>query len=82
MTSLAAGVVSPARGRERLPPGAWAWALYQGARDPSNMVINIYVFVPYFAAQMVGDPVTGQARVAQAATISGLLVAMTAPLLG
>lgn len=67
---------------DRMSAGAWAWALYQGFRDPSNMVINIYVFMPYFAAVVVGDAVVGQARVAQMATVVGLLVAITAPLLG
>ncbi|MET0337599.1 MAG: MFS transporter, partial [Caulobacter sp.] len=44
--------------RERgLSRGALSWALFQGARDPYVILITIYIFSPYFANVMVGDPV-------------------------
>lgn len=62
--------------------GSWAWAMQQGARDPYVILVLIYVFMPYFAGTVVGDPVAGQAAVARAGTIAGWTVALTAPLLG
>ncbi|HEX4183219.1 MAG TPA: MFS transporter [Caulobacteraceae bacterium] len=62
--------------------GATAWAFYQGARDPYVILVVVYVFHPYFATAVVGDPVKGQALVANIASICGLCVALTAPLLG
>ncbi|MBI1198594.1 MAG: MFS transporter [Phenylobacterium sp.] len=70
------------RGRARLDLGAVSWSLYQGARDPYVNLIVIYVFFPYFATTVVGDPVRGQALVADIATACGVAVALTAPLLG
>jgi UMF1 family MFS transporter len=65
-----------------LPRGALAWILQQGARDPYVILITIYIFSPYFSRVLVGDPVKGQALVANISTIYGLLTALTAPLLG
>ena len=68
--------------RPRLGPAAWAWALFQGARDPYVILITIYVFAPYFATVVVGDPVRGQAMTAMAAKYGGWLVLLIAPLAG
>jgi UMF1 family MFS transporter len=62
--------------------GALSWALHQGARDPYVILITIYIFMPYFSTVVVGDPVRGQALVASYGFWSGLIVALTAPLLG
>lgn len=62
--------------------GFWAWAMQQGARDPYVILVGIYVFMPYFASTVVGDPVAGQAAVARFGTVAGWTVALTAPLLG
>lgn len=66
----------------RLSRSAVGWALHQGGRDPYVILITIYVFAPYFATTVVGDPVQGQAMVALANSIAGWIVAFTAPLLG
>jgi UMF1 family MFS transporter len=66
----------------RLPVAAWAWALFQGVRDPYVVVVSIYIFAPYFATTVVGDPVRGQQLVANISTIQGLILSLTAPLLG
>lgn len=66
----------------RLDLGAASWSLYQGARDPYVNLVVIYVFFPYFATAVVGDPVKGQTLVADVATACGVCVALTAPLLG
>ena len=68
--------------RKRLSRGALSWILHQGTRDPYVILITIYVFAPYFSRVLVGDPVKGQAVVADISTISGLITAAMAPLLG
>lgn len=65
-----------------LSKGALSWALFQGARDPYVILITIYIFGPYFANTVVGDPVRGQALVANIGLVYGLIAAFTAPLLG
>jgi len=77
-----AAAVTTRKESSNLDLGAASWALYEGARDPYVILIVIYVFYPYFATAVVGDPVKGQALVANIAMICGLCVAFTAPLLG
>lgn len=60
----------------------WSWAWFQGGRDPYVILITIYVFVPYLVTSVIGDPVRGQSLVASGAKYGGLLVLLTAPLLG
>ncbi len=67
---------------KRLSRGALAWILHQGTRDPYVILVTIYVFAPYFSRVLVGDPVKGQAVVADISTMYGLVTAFTAPLLG
>lgn len=69
-------------GKGRLSAGAIAWATFEGVRVPYVILITIYVFMPYFATTVVGDPVEGQAAVAQYGKIGGWIVALTAPFLG
>lgn len=80
MTPPAPPLDEPAR--TRLGRAAWAWALFQGGRDPYVILITIYVFVPYLVTSVIGDPVRGQALVAGGAKYGGWAVALTAPLLG
>jgi UMF1 family MFS transporter len=65
-----------------LPLKAVSWSLLEGGRDPYVILITIYIFAPYFATTMVGDPVRGQAIVANIGVVYGLFVAATGPLLG
>lgn len=66
----------------RLSLGSKAWALLEGGRDPYVILITIYIFGPYFADVVVGDPVKGQALIAKIAVTYGLFAAITAPFLG
>lgn len=68
----------------RLPSAAAtrAWALAQAVRDPYIILINIYIFAPWFARVVVGDPVMGQALVAQGSKWGGWAVMLSMPLLG
>lgn len=79
-----------AEGSSSVPAGAGgpmsrpglSWALFEFARNPYFMLIVTYVFPPYFAQYIVGDPVQGQATVADATAWAGVIGALTAPVLG
>jgi UMF1 family MFS transporter len=59
-----------------------SWALFEFARQPYVSLIFVYVFAPYYANTVVGDPVRGQEAWAFANTVQGLVVAFLAPFLG
>lgn len=73
---------SAATRNARLDRGAWAWALYEWARNPYVILCGIYVFAPYVSGVIIGDPVRGQQIISGWHTITGFLVAGTAPFLG
>lgn len=62
--------------------GHLSWALFEFARAPYLVFVYIFVFGPYFANVVVGDPVRGQELWSVANTLVGLVVAALAPLLG
>ena len=64
------------------PRATRAWALAQAVRDPYVILITIYIFVPWFVRAVVGDPVQGQALVAQGGKWGGWAVMLSMPLLG
>jgi MFS transporter, UMF1 family len=75
-------VQNAASRRRGLSLSAFAWAAYQGGRDPYITLISIYVFMPYVATVMIGDAVKGQALIATFGMVGGLIAALTAPFLG
>lgn len=86
MTDAASQTQTPKEARQRVgdakAPAGLSWALFEFARNPYFMLIVTYVFPPYFAHFIVGDPVLGQAAVADATTWAGIIGAITAPVLG
>lgn len=66
----------------RMSRSGFAWALYQGGRDPYITLISIYVFMPYVATVMIGDAVKGQGLIAGFSMLGGLIAALTVPFLG
>jgi UMF1 family MFS transporter len=68
--------------RARLGLGATCWSLFEGARNPYVVLITIYIFMPYLAATVVGDPVRGQEEISRWSQYSGWIVMFTAPILG
>ena len=68
--------------KAKLSLGAACWSLFEGGRTPYVILITIYIFMPYLARTVVGDPVKGQVLVSQMQQYSGWTVALTAPLLG
>ena len=75
-SGAAAGRLSP------IGRGAWGWAIYEGARNPWVLVGGIYVFAPYVATVVIGDPVEGQAQIADLNKWAGLIAAFVAPIIG
>jgi UMF1 family MFS transporter len=65
-----------------LAPAGFSWALFEFARNPYYMLIITYVFPPYFAQFIIGDPVEGQATVSEATKWAGIIGALTSPVLG
>ena len=62
--------------------GQLSWALFEFARSPYISLVYVFVFPPYFASVVIGDPVRGQEAWSLANTIVGICVALLAPLIG
>jgi UMF1 family MFS transporter len=70
----------PADGR--LNRGGVAWSIFEGGRDPFVILITIYIFMPYVAGSMIGDPVLGQETISRWQQWAGWAVMATAPFIG
>ena len=62
--------------------GVWSWCLYDWANSAYPTVIVTFIFAAYFTTALSPDPETGTARWGNALAVSGLLVAVLAPILG
>ncbi len=62
--------------------GRWSWALFDGARIPDNVLVNIFVFSAYFSTVVVSDSVRGQIIWSYTSAVGAILVAVGAPILG
>lgn len=62
--------------------GQFGWAAYQLASDPYFVMINIFVFAPYFEGTIVGNYVHGQELWGYVQGASGALIALCSPALG
>jgi UMF1 family MFS transporter len=87
MTDATAGERAAAKAKRQrvggvMAPAGFSWALFEFARNPYYMLIITYVFTPYFAEFVIGDPVEGQAAVSEATKWAGVIGALTAPVLG
>jgi UMF1 family MFS transporter len=56
--------------------------MFEWARNPYPILVVIYIFNPYFARVLVGDPVRGQALIGAGAAIAGVITAISAPIVG
>ena len=68
--------------REASRLGQFSWALFDWANQPFFTIVTTFIFAPYFANVMVGDPVQGQAAWAFTQSTSGVLIALMSPFLG
>jgi UMF1 family MFS transporter len=67
------------------PPGRkglWAWALYDWANSAFPTVVITFVFAIYFAEGVVGDSDRGASLWGLAMSLSGVAVAILAPIVG
>lgn len=71
---------APSKEASRL--GQYSWALFDWANQPFFTIITTFIFAPYFANVMVGDPIQGQAAWAFTQSASGILIALMSPFLG
>jgi UMF1 family MFS transporter len=62
--------------------GQISWALFEFARSPYVSLVFVFVFAPYFATTVVGDPVRGQELWGLANTLVGIFIGLVAPVLG
>ncbi len=58
------------------------WVLFEWAVQPFFTLITTFVYAPYFAAAVVGDPTRGQALWGFATGAAGLVIALLSPALG
>jgi UMF1 family MFS transporter len=68
--------------REATKLGQFSWALFDWANQPFFTIITTFIFAPYFANVMVGNPIEGQAAWAFTQSASGVLIALMSPFLG
>jgi len=74
--------VAPAARIGASPLAQFAWVLFDGARSPYNVFINIFVFSAYFSTVVIPDPVRGQTWWSYITSGASILIALSAPVLG
>jgi UMF1 family MFS transporter len=62
--------------------GQVSWALYDGARSPYNVLINIFVFSAYFSTVVIPNGVKGQETWSYLTSFASIVIAILAPVLG
>ncbi len=62
--------------------GQFSWALFDWANQPFFTVVTTFIFAPYFANVMIGDPVKGQTAWAFTQSAAGIIIAVLSPFLG
>ena len=62
--------------------GVRGWMFFDWAAQPFFTVVTTFIFGPYFVARMTDDPISAQTAWSNAATISGVIIALLAPILG
>lgn len=81
VTDAAVDARAPAPDR-KLNRGGVSWAIFEGGRDPFVILVTIYIFMPYVASTMIGDPVKGQEVISRWQQWAGWAVMATAPFIG
>ena len=60
----------------------WGWMLYDWAAQPYNTLLITFVFAPYFASSVVGDPIAGQTMWGWMTAAVGISLAIFGPIFG
>ena len=64
------------------PRALWSWAFYDWANSAFFTIILTFVFARYFSQSVVGDEVAGTEYWGNIVGITGVVIALTAPILG
>ena len=75
-------MLDQARGRRAATPALVGWAFYDWANSAFPTVVQTFVFAAYLTGQVASDPAAGQSAWGQTLGLAGLVVALSAPLLG
>lgn len=62
--------------------GIWGWMLFDWAAQPFFTVITTFIFGPYIVTRLTEDHAAGQAAWSYTLTISGIVIAILAPIMG
>lgn len=62
--------------------GVWGWMSFDWASQPFHTLLVTFIFAPYFTSAVIGDSVSGQEAWATMLTITGVFIAVLAPVLG
>ena len=74
---------APGAATQRAPLSALAgWVLVDWAMQPFHTLVVTFLFAPYFANTVAGNPVQGQAWWGYAAAVAGVIIALGGPVLG
>jgi UMF1 family MFS transporter len=81
---MESGIAAGATAAERssLRRRIFGWMMFDWASQPYNTLLLTFIFAPYFASAVVGDPVRAQALWGFAIGAAGLAIAVLAPILG
>ena len=60
----------------------WGWMCFDWAAQPYHTLVVTFIFAPYFVTVIAPDPVTGQIWWSYAVAVGGIIIGLTAPLLG
>lgn len=81
-SSATVAEASATPGRPASFAGLFSWALFDWANSSYSAVIQTFVFAAYFTRSIAPDETVGTAWWGNAVGLSGLLIALLAPLLG
>jgi MFS transporter, UMF1 family len=82
-STITSGAGAPVGARAGASPLAQlSWALFDAARSPYNVLVNVFVFSAYFSTVVIPDPVRGQTLWSFVTSSAAIVIAITAPLLG
>jgi len=62
--------------------GIWSWMLFDWAGQPFHTLVITFMFAPYFASELFATEAEGQAVWGYLIAFAGILVALSAPVLG
>ncbi len=62
--------------------GIWSWMLFDWAGQPFHTLVITFMFAPYFASELFATEAEGQAMWGYLIALAGILVALSAPILG